>query len=110
MNTQRDPVEAQLEAYNARDIQRFVACFTEDVCVEDGAGTCLMSGIEEFRMRYATMFDANPKLHCEVRQRMRAGVYVVDEEYVTGRGEETLHVIVEYTLRGHHIARVRILR
>jgi len=106
----RDPVEAQLEAYNARDVELFVACFTEDVIVEDAAGARLLSGRDAFRASYAAMFAASPALHCRVVSRMRAGAFVVDEERVTGRGEGELHVIVVYTVRDGLIAHVRLLR
>lgn len=105
-----DPVVLQLEAYNGRDIERFVRCFTEDVIVEDGEGKRLLTGIEAFRESYAAMFAASPNLHCRVVSRMRAGGFVVDEERVTGRGDQELHVIVVYTLRAHLIAAVRVLR
>lgn len=112
-----DPVVLQLEAYNARDIERFVKCFTEDVIVEDASGTRVLTGIEAFRTSYAAMFAASPALHCRVMHRMRAGSFVVDEERVTGRGDAELHVIVVYTLREakgsaieHLIAAVRVLR
>jgi hypothetical protein len=106
----RDPVEAQLEAYNARDIDRFVVCFTEDVIVEDARGARLLEGREAFHASYAAMFAASPALHCRVVTRLRAGAFVVDEERVTGRGDAELHVIVVYTLRDDLIAHVRILR
>lgn len=105
-----DPVEAQLEAYNARDVDRFVPCFTEDVIVEDAAGTRLLAGREAFRASYASMFAASPALHCRVVTRLRVGAFVVDEERVTGRGDAELHVIVVYTLRDGLIAHVRVLR
>lgn len=105
-----DPVEAQLEAYNARDVERFVACFTDDVLVEDAAGARLMTGRAAFRESYAAMFAASPALHCRVVSRLRAGPFVVDEERVSGRGQGELHVIVVYTVRDGLIAHVRILR
>jgi hypothetical protein len=105
-----DPVEGQLEAYNARDVERFVPFFTEDVIVEDAAGTRLMTGRAELRDEYGKMFAAHPALHCRVVSRMRAGRFVVDEERITGRGPDEIHVIVCYTLRGELIERVHILR
>jgi uncharacterized protein (TIGR02246 family) len=106
----RDPVEAQLEAYNARDVDRFVACFTEDVVVEDARGARLLEGRDAFRASYGAMFAASPGLHCRMIARLRAGAFVADEERVTGRGPDELHVIVVYTLRDDLIAHVRILR
>ncbi|MFN7697950.1 MAG: nuclear transport factor 2 family protein [Deltaproteobacteria bacterium] len=106
----RDPVEAQLEAYNARDVDRFVACFTEDVVVEDARGARLLEGRDAFRASYGAMFAASPGLHGRARARLRAGAGGVAEERGTGRGPDELHVIVVYTLRDDLIAHVRILR
>lgn len=78
--------------------------------VEDAAGARLLTGKPAFRESYAAMFAASPALCCRVVQRMRAGAFVVDEERVTGRGPDELHVIVVYTLRDDLIAHVRILR
>jgi ketosteroid isomerase-like protein len=33
-----DPVQEQLDAYNARDLERFLACYHPDAVVEDSAG------------------------------------------------------------------------
>lgn len=105
-----DPVEAQLEAYNARDAERFAICFAEDVVVEDSDGNVKMRGREQLREGYAQMFAANPALHCRVVQRIRVGEWVVDEERVTGRGPNELHVAVVYRVSGGLIASVRFLR
>ncbi|MBK8171156.1 MAG: nuclear transport factor 2 family protein [Sandaracinaceae bacterium] len=105
-----DPVEAQLIAYNARDVDKFMPCFTEDCVVEDGQGNVLMQGNDAMRKSYKAMFEANPLLHCDVVTRIRAGEYVVDEERVRGRGPAEIHVVVVYRLRSEQIAHVRILR
>ncbi len=107
---ERDPVEVQLEAYNARDVERFLPCFGEDVVVEDGAGLVLMQGRDAMRAAYGPMFAANPALHCRVVHRIRVGEFVVDEERVTGRGPEELHVVVVYRVREGVITAVRFLR
>jgi hypothetical protein len=41
-----DPVERQVDAYNRRDIEAFLACHAPDTVVEDAAGTILMRGLE----------------------------------------------------------------
>ena len=80
-----DPVEAQLAAYNARDVDAFLVCYTTECVIEDGAGARLMQGHNEMRSRYRTLFDGSPNLHCTVVHRTRIGEYVIDEESITGR-------------------------
>jgi hypothetical protein len=40
-----DPVQEQFDAYNARDLERFQACYHPDAVVEDSAGARLMDGV-----------------------------------------------------------------
>lgn len=105
-----DPVQAQLEAYNARDLERFIACYTADVVIEDGAGNLLMQGHDAMRQRYGPMFAANPDLHCRIVSRIRINDYVVDEERITGRGPDEVHAVAIYRVAGDLIAHVRFLR
>ena len=44
-----DPVQEQLDAYNARDLERFQACYHPDAVVEDSAGAQLMDGAAALR-------------------------------------------------------------
>lgn len=105
-----DPVQAQLEAYNARDLERFIECYTPDVVVEDGLGNLLMQGHATMRERYGPMFSKFPDLHCRIVSRIRIADYVVDEERITGRGPDEVHAVAIYRLAGDKIAHVRFLR
>jgi len=80
-----DPVEAQLQAYNGRDVEAFLACYTDNCVIEDGAGKRLMAGHAEMRPRYHTLFDGSPNLNCVIVNRIRIGSYVIDEESISGR-------------------------
>ncbi len=106
-----DPVEEQLAAYNARDLERFLACYTSDVIVEDASDTRLMEGREAMRATYAALFANSPDLHAEVLTRIRVRDFVVDEERVTGmRGmSESVHAAVVYRVRDGLITHVRML-
>ena len=80
-----DPVEAQLAAYNVRDVDAFLDGYTTGCVIEDGAGARLMQGHNEMRSRYRALFDGSPNLHCTVVHRTRIGKYVIDEESIIGR-------------------------
>jgi uncharacterized protein (TIGR02246 family) len=113
MDAAQDVVAAQVEAYNARDLERFLACYAPDVVVEDGTGQVLMRGHEAMRGMYGQLFAASPELHCDIRQRIRVGAYVVDEEAVTGfhlDGFPTeLNAAAVYRVEDGRIAHVRLL-
>jgi len=106
------PVRRQLEAYNRRDTDAFVASFSQDCVVEDGAGNLLMRGRDAMRDSYGRMFAASPELHCRIVSRIALSEYVVDEERVTGRagsaGES--HVVAVYRVENDEITHVRFLR
>jgi hypothetical protein len=87
MNVQ-DPVQRQLEAYNARDLDRFVAEYAQDIRVYVPPSTePMLSGREAFAAHYAKHRFNLPELHAEVVNRMVAGNIVVDHERVTGLAE-----------------------
>lgn len=106
------PVVKQLEAYNSRDIDRFVVNFSEDCVVEDGEGNVLMTGRPAMYESYKKMFEASPELHCHLASRTVVGSYVLDEERVTGRlgSPEESHVMAIYRIENNEIVHVRFLR
>ena len=79
-----DPVQEQLDAYNAADLERFVACFAPDVVLEDANGLRIGTGREAMRVHYRTLFANNPRIRADVRARRRVGDLVIDEEVVSG--------------------------
>ena len=104
-----DPVEEQLEAYNGRDLERFLACYSRDVVIEDGAGNVTLRGHDAFRQRYQRSFAQFPEQRCRVVNRIRIGEYVIDEEKITGWGRGEVHVVAIYRVVGQQIVHVRFL-
>jgi hypothetical protein len=105
-----DPAQSQLEAYNARDLDAFLACYTDHCVIEDGEGARLCTGKAEMRVRYGTLFAASPDLRAEVLHRTRIGEYVIDEERITGRVPPMSRAVAIYRVRGGLIEHVRFLR
>jgi uncharacterized protein (TIGR02246 family) len=82
-------VQAQLEAYNARDLDAFAATYADDVVVANGKGEVLVQGKGALRERYGGIFQKYPKNHCEIAERKTEGDrVVVDHEIITGRGPD----------------------
>lgn len=112
-----DPVQAQLDAYNAHDVAAFARCYAQDVRAYDAQGTTLFEGIDALRARYAALFAGSPALRAEVTQRTRIGSdvawFVVDTEVVSGCNEPgspaRFSVLVLYAGRGALIHEVRFL-
>jgi len=108
-----DTMQAQLDAFNTRDLEAFIACYAPDVIIEGADGAVMMRGHEELRAMYGQLFAQSPELHCEVTSRIRVGAYAIDEEHTTGfvfAGFPTeLHVAVVCRLDGGRIAHLRLL-
>jgi hypothetical protein len=108
-----DIVDRQVEAYNARDVDAFVACYSDDVVVEELDGPTLIDGIDDLRRVYGEFFHASPDLHAEVRSRVVLGGTVIDEEEITGMNApdtpNEMRAVVIYRVRGGKIARVRMV-
>lgn len=102
-----DPVQRQLEAYNARDLQAFAACYSEDVEVfRPPALTAAMSGRAALAAYYAEHRFQLPALHAELLGRMVLGNKVVDHERISGVREQPFEAAVVYEVAGEHIRRV----
>lgn len=104
------PVEAQLIAYNARDVEAFMRCYTHDVVVENAAGEVVCADHDAMRERYAAAFAREPNVFCTILHRIRHGDHVVDHEHLTGYLDgSTRHAVAIYRLRDGLIAHVRFL-
>lgn len=92
-----EPVRRQLEAYNAHDIERFVAEYADDVQVFAPPETVpLLSGKPAFMAHYAKNRFTLPELHAEVVSRIVSGDTVVDHERITGLEAGVVEAIAVY--------------
>jgi hypothetical protein len=109
-----DPVQEQLDAYNAHDLERFLACYAPDIRIENAEGQTVGSGLESMRKQYGALFAAHPDLHATVNARMRLGEFVVDEEEATfgahSGAPQTVRVLAVYRVRDGLIVNVRFLK
>jgi hypothetical protein len=92
-----NPVQAQVDAYNARDVERFVACYTPDARIVDLLAGVEFAGRDAISERYGRLFADSPDLRCEILGRLQAGEWTVDEELVT-RTQDSSHCLVAYHL------------
>jgi hypothetical protein len=91
-------VDRQVEAYNAQDLESFVACYSAEVTIRDGHGRVLMSGLDAVRREYGEWFAAHPEVHVEVVGRLVSDAWVVDHERITV-GDGVMSALV-----GYHVA------
>jgi hypothetical protein len=79
------PVVKQLDAYNARDINRFIPNFSENIKLyRMGSNEPFCNSRNELTEIYTNLFQSKPELNCKLVSRMVCVNYVIDEELVTG--------------------------
>lgn len=89
-------VDRQVEAYNARDVAAFAACYAENLVIVDASGAELTRGRPQLREQYGRWFARNPDLHVEIVSRMEIGAFVVDAERVTGTPDGDMQAVAIY--------------
>ncbi|MEO6082465.1 MAG: nuclear transport factor 2 family protein [Umezawaea sp.] len=102
-------VAGQLAAYNARDLERFLGFYVDDVPVATFPAGEVMADRSgtEFRERYRELFDSCPDLHAKLVTRVVHGRIVIDHELVTGVGNgESRSTVAMYEVGREKIERV----
>jgi len=82
-----DPVQVVqefIDAFNARDVDRVVGCFSADAVMQNDPGTVFARGEEAIRAHFGEFLPQSPTLHSDIRSRIHVGSWVVQEEHVTG--------------------------
>ena len=75
-------VARQLDAYNARDIDAFMATWSDAARYYEHPSTLLASGKDEIRARHIVRFK-EPDLQARLVNRLVLGNKVIDQEVVT---------------------------
>jgi hypothetical protein len=106
--TPLEVIQAQLAAYNAKDIDALLATYAADAEQFTLHGERLAKGHEEMRARFLTRF-AEPDLHARLLSRTVMGNVVVDMELITRNfpeGVGTLEMLCIYEVADGLIQKV----
>lgn len=105
-------VQGQLDAYNRRDLEKFMIFYSQDIEVFDFPNNqSRIKGIDAVRESYKKLFEENPKLHCNLVNRIVQGAVVIDQELVTGfEGKPNLNAIAIYRLENNLIREVHFIK
>lgn len=99
--------QRQLDAYNARDLDRFVREYTHDVQVfRLPDPNPVMAGRDALAAHYRDNRFNLPELHAELVNRMVFGNKVIDHEVVTGLPTGRMDAAVIYEVTPQGIAKV----
>ena len=106
--TAESVVQAQLEAYNARDIDAFMATYADDVKIFEFPDKLLSEGTAKMRERYGKLFK-DERLHATIVNRIAMGNTVIDHERVRvtlPQGPGTVEAVAIYEVRDGKITTV----
>lgn len=74
-------VQQQLNAYNAHDLEAFLAPYADDVEIYSTSGKLMMKGKEQMRKEYKFITQM-PDLYCRLVNRISSGNTVIDHEEI----------------------------
>ncbi|PRC91436.1 nuclear transport factor 2 family protein [Solimicrobium silvestre] len=85
-------VQLQLDAYNAHDMDAFLATYSDTAQIIEFPSTVQAVGKEQMRQRYATRFN-DPTRHCTIVNRIVMGNTIVDHERIRATFPEGVGVL-----------------
>lgn len=104
-------VQKQIDAYNAKNIDAFVATFSDDVIFYNFPKEVNFQGIDQVRKTFGNLFKNNPDLHCTIEDRIVSGNTVIYHEKVKfQKGQSFLSFVVMYKVTNNKIAEVYFLK
>ena len=82
-----DPIQVVqdfIAAFNARDVDRVVGCFSAEAALQNDAGTVVAQGEEALRAHFGGFLPHSPTVPSAIRGRLHVGSWVVQAEHVSG--------------------------
>lgn len=106
-----DLAQAQLDAYNKRDIEAFLKPYSENVKVYAFPDQLLYEGKAKMREQYTSMFNQLTDLNCKLVNRIVLNNKVIDhEEVVFVKSQPVIYAIAVYTITDGKISEVRFMQ
>ena len=106
-------VQKQLEAFNAHDLEAFLALYSDDLELAEVPAAAMEPRTKAWlREVYAERFKTNPDLHASAEAQMVSGEFVIEKERIKGRAGQkgALDVVVIYQVKAGKIVRMWELR
>ncbi|MBX2829145.1 MAG: nuclear transport factor 2 family protein [Flavobacteriaceae bacterium] len=110
--TTEDPtviVDKQLKAYNARDIDGFMATYSEDIKLYSFPQRFMSEGQTSMKENYGKFFESTPDLNCTIKNRIVIGNKVIDEEFLTINGQNYAAIAI-YEVENGLISKVTFIQ
>jgi hypothetical protein len=109
LETPEAVVDAQLVAYNKRDLEAFLSFYAEDAVLAKHPNQVTQTGKAQMRTRYQERFS-NPNVRAEIIKRVTLGRFVVDHERITAPpAKDEVEAVAIYEVKEGKIVRVTFL-
>ena len=102
-------VQSQLDAYNAKDINAFMALHSKDVEVYNFPNEPLSKGQDQMRKDYISWFKRSPDIQAKLSKRIVIGNKVIDEKQIITNGKAFNSVSI-YEVENGLITKVIFIR
>jgi hypothetical protein len=102
--------QTQLDAYNQRDIEAFLAPYSDSIRIYQYPAILIAEGKDAMRRMYTQMFERRPELQCQLMGRLVLGNKVVDREKVYLGNGRYMHAMAIYTIYDGKIQEVRFIQ
>lgn len=103
--TVEETVQANLDAYNAKDIAAFTATYAADAKFCKIDGTVLLPDRNSIAAFHQKFFDGNDGAHCEILQHVVMGPFVIDQQQIAVEGRPPMNVMLVSEVRDGLIVR-----
>ena len=102
-----DIVQRQLDAYNARDLERFVATYSDKIQIfRVPSAEPIVSNKRELAELYSSRVFSATSLRAEILNRIVLGNKVIDHERVSGLRDRPFEAVAVYEVGNGLIERV----
>ena len=98
-------IDAQLAAYNRRDVEGFLSYYSEDAKLFDHPNQLTESGKEQLRTRYQRSFS-NKNVRAVIVKRLVFDRFVIDHERLTGHPDGLIEAVAVYEIKDGKIITV----
>ncbi|MBO3116084.1 nuclear transport factor 2 family protein [Winogradskyella sp. DF17] len=102
-------VQQQLDAYNRRDIDAFMATYSDDIKLFNYPNELRTDGKTQMRESYIQWFKSAPDLKATLKKRIVIGNKVIDEEEVMANGR-TFQAVAIYEVENGLITKVTFIQ
>jgi hypothetical protein len=106
MQTPEEVAQANIDAYNAHDVNALIATFTPSATFGQLGGRILLDGRGPMQGYYSQLFEARPTVRCEVKQRTVMGPFVVELQEISGDDQPGMQAMLISEVREGQIVKV----